>query len=126
MSIQPVVLNENVELSLLLADYIYNLTGKYVYVSGESAFPLDISSSLCSRKEIQAFAQEAKQIGVQYVGLCCGNNPAFMREVAQAYGKAPPSCKYAPDIHQSLAVGDEDHRMTERQRQVKLHLRGVL
>ncbi|XP_060589323.1 uncharacterized protein LOC132744582 [Ruditapes philippinarum] len=31
----------------------------------------------------------------QYIGLCCGNYPSLIREVAEVYGKKPPASKYA-------------------------------
>ncbi|XP_076466823.1 betaine--homocysteine S-methyltransferase 1-like [Babylonia areolata] len=90
--------------------------------TGKNAFPLNLSSRLCSREEIRAFAQEAKTMGVQYIGLCCGNNAVLNREIAQVYGKSPPSLKYAPDVRQSLAADDDS--MTPRKRKVKMFLAG--
>ena len=95
------------------------------YVSGEDAYPLNVSSSLCSREDVRSFAVEARELGVQYVGLCCGNCTALLREVAEAYGKKPPSLKYAPDIRHSIAVGDST-TLTPRQRKVMLHMVGRL
>ena len=52
----------------------------------------------CTRREIRQFAEDAKALGVQYIGLCCGNSPAFTREVAEVYGRTPGSSEYKPDM----------------------------
>eukprot|EP00105_Crassostrea_gigas_P012567 XP_011428601.1 PREDICTED: S-methylmethionine--homocysteine S-methyltransferase BHMT2 [Crassostrea gigas] len=71
------------------------------------AFPLDLSSCYCTREEIRKFAEESKSIGVQYVGLCCGNAPHFLREVAAVYEKPAPALKYSPEIEKHFIFGDE-------------------
>lgn len=71
------------------------------------AFPLDLSSCYCTREEIRKFAEESKSIGVQYVGICCGNAPHFLREVAAVYDKPAPALKYSPEIEKHFIFGDE-------------------
>lgn len=71
------------------------------------AFPLDLSSCYCTREEIRKFAEESKSIGVQYVGICCGNAPHFLREVAAVYEKPAPALKYSPEIEKHFIFGDE-------------------
>ncbi|ESO89335.1 hypothetical protein LOTGIDRAFT_183387 [Lottia gigantea] len=66
--------------------------------TGEPLFPLDNDTTLCSRSEVRKFAEEAKNIGVQYIGLCCGSSSNLLREVAQAYGRSPPTNRYTPDM----------------------------
>lgn len=63
-------------------------TGKYLY-------PHNLDQARNSREDIRKFAEEAKTLGVQYIGLCCGNYPSLIREVAEVYGKKPPASKYA-------------------------------
>ena len=43
---------------------------------------------------------------MNYVGLCCGNSAAFMRELAEVYGRKPAACKYSPDISISFIFGE--------------------
>ncbi|XP_062583596.1 betaine--homocysteine S-methyltransferase 1-like [Saccostrea cucullata] len=71
------------------------------------AFPLDLSSCYCTREEIRTFAEQCKALGVQYVGLCCGNAPHFLREVAAVYGKSAPALKYSPQMEKHFIFGDE-------------------
>ncbi|BFZ17496.1 hypothetical protein BsWGS_20535 [Bradybaena similaris] len=75
--------------------------------SGHQAFPLDLPGQLCGRSEIRAFAESCKEIGVQYVGLCCGSASHFLREVAEVYGRVPPASKYSPDMSQHILFGDK-------------------
>lgn len=71
------------------------------------AFPLDLSSCYCTREEIRKFAEESKSIGVQYVGLCCGNAPHFLREISAVYEKPAPALKYSPEMEKHFIFGDE-------------------
>ena len=68
-------------------------------------YPEDVDCVRCSRSDIRAFAEEAKAAGVQYIGLCCGNSPNLIREVAGVYGRCPPAMKYAPDTSKSAVFG---------------------
>ncbi|XP_048740860.1 S-methylmethionine--homocysteine S-methyltransferase BHMT2-like isoform X2 [Ostrea edulis] len=71
------------------------------------AFPLDLSSCYCTREEIRKFAEECKNLGIQYVGLCCGNAPHFLREVAGVYGTPAAALKYSPEMEKHFIFGDE-------------------
>ncbi|KAJ8301856.1 hypothetical protein KUTeg_020843, partial [Tegillarca granosa] len=72
------------------------------------AFPLDLASCYCTRDEIRNFAMEAKDIGVQYIGLCCGNSSNYFRIVADVYGKSPPANKFAPEMEKHYIFGKSD------------------
>ncbi|XP_060084166.1 betaine--homocysteine S-methyltransferase 1-like [Ylistrum balloti] len=71
------------------------------YKTGEKLYPLDVCACMSKRTEIRAFAREAREIGVNYIGLCCGNAPFYMREVAEEYGRTPGASKYNPDMSAS-------------------------
>ncbi|KAK7497311.1 hypothetical protein BaRGS_00011355 [Batillaria attramentaria] len=75
-------------------------------VTGNPVYPLDLACVQCSRGEIRDFAREIRNLGVQYVGLCCGNTSSLLREIAQVYGRNPPSSRYAPDLSQNFAIGE--------------------
>ena len=90
------------------------------YISGEWLYLSDLCSAMCSRSEIRRFAEEAKSIGVDYIGVCCGNSPAFTREVAEVYERKPIGSKHSPDISKSFLWGDfydkeSKHRQKWRQ-----------
>ncbi|KAL5010126.1 hypothetical protein ScPMuIL_012431 [Solemya velum] len=76
-------------------------------VTGKPSFPLNLSAMACSRDDIFEFATAAKELGVQYVGLCCGNASNFTRVVSEVYGRHPPSSKYSPDMTQHYMFGDQ-------------------
>ncbi|XP_033739938.1 betaine--homocysteine S-methyltransferase 1-like [Pecten maximus] len=74
--------------------------------TGKHAWPSNLSCVACNRDDIRQFAEEAKAIGVNYVGLCCGNAPFFFRELAEVYGRKPGACKYSSDLSLSVLAGD--------------------
>ena len=71
------------------------------------AFPLNLTACLCSRIEITEFAETCKDIGIEYVGLCCGNCSIFTRIVAEVYDKNPPASRYAPNMSKHYIFGDK-------------------
>ena len=77
--------------------------------SEKQAFPLDLPTCLCSRGEIEEFAKATKELGVQYVGLCCGNAAHYTRIVAEAYGRTPPASKYSPEMEKHFIFGDQQN-----------------
>jgi methionine synthase I (cobalamin-dependent) len=78
--------------------------------AGEQAFPLALEPHLCSRFEMAAFARRARTIGVNYIGICCGGAPHYVRAMAEALGKSVPASKYSPamQLHPMLGVRVED------------------
>ncbi|XP_013387238.1 betaine--homocysteine S-methyltransferase 1 [Lingula anatina] len=55
----------------------------------------DLPAWLCSRSQIGEYAAQAREIGIQYIGLCCGNAPHYFRIVAETYGRRPPASRYS-------------------------------
>ncbi|CAC5420609.1 BHMT [Mytilus coruscus] len=100
------------------ADYIigetYNDSGEAMaaletikeYGKGKHLYPNDLESVRCNSADIREFAKESKRIGVQYIGLCCGNCSALFRELAESYNRKPPASKYAPDLSLSSVFGE--------------------
>ncbi|GFS16167.1 betaine--homocysteine S-methyltransferase 1-like [Elysia marginata] len=74
-------------------------------ISGEQLYPLDLDCVQCSRSDIRKFAQEARDLGIQYLGLCCGSSSKALREVAEALGRKPPASVYTPDLDKSFVMG---------------------
>jgi len=50
-------------------------------------FPLELDPLQLTRREMAAYAVRARDLGVNYVGACCGTSPAHIREMARALGK---------------------------------------
>lgn len=78
--------------------------------NGEQAFPLALEPFLCNRFEMAAFARKAQNIGVNYIGICCGGAPHYVRAMAEALGKTVPASKYSPamELHPMLGSHVED------------------
>ena len=43
-------------------------------------------------------------MGIQYLGLCCGNQAHYMRTMAETLGRSPPASKYSPDMTQHFST----------------------
>jgi betaine-homocysteine S-methyltransferase len=68
---------------------------------GQRAFPVALDSFVCTRFEMAQFAVQARDLGVDYVGICCGAGPHHVRAMAEALGREVPASKYSPsmDLH---------------------------
>ncbi|ESO90437.1 hypothetical protein LOTGIDRAFT_217867 [Lottia gigantea] len=74
--------------------------------TGKQAFPVDLPAHTCGRTEIREWAEEMKALGIQYIGLCCGNASHYLREVAEAYGRSPPASRFSTDMSQHFIFGN--------------------
>lgn len=52
-------------------------------------FPLALDPLQLTRGEMADFARKARDLGVNYIGSCCGSIAAHVRAMAQALGKLP-------------------------------------
>jgi betaine-homocysteine S-methyltransferase len=52
-------------------------------------FPYELDPLQLSRREMADYARRAREIGVDFVGACCGSVASHVREMAQALGKRP-------------------------------------
>lgn len=73
--------------------------------NGRSAYTLGLDHFLCTRGETASFAVQAKTLGVDYIGLCCGAGPHHIRAMAEALGRTTPASKYSPDLSQHALLG---------------------
>ncbi len=64
----------------------------------ERVFPLALEPFLCTRFEMAHFARAARDLGVSYVGICCGAGPHHLRAMAEALGREVPASKYSPSM----------------------------
>ncbi|XP_053396835.1 betaine--homocysteine S-methyltransferase 1-like [Mercenaria mercenaria] len=81
--------------------------------TGELMYPENINGFICNRKEVRRFAKEAKEIGVQYIGLCCGDAANLLREIAEEYDRTPPSSRYAPDMSNNIMIGEAGEKVSK-------------
>jgi betaine-homocysteine S-methyltransferase len=70
----------------------------------DRAFPLALEPFLCTRFEMADFARQAKDLGVNYIGICCGGAPHYVRAMAEALGRTVPASRYSPamELHPML------------------------
>ena len=56
-------------------------------------FPYELDPLQLSRREMGKFAKDAKDVGINYIGSCCGSVANHVREMAKALGKLPPDTR---------------------------------
>jgi betaine-homocysteine S-methyltransferase len=77
----------------------------------ERVFPLALEPFGCTRFEMASFAAAARDLGVSYVGICCGGAPHHVRAMAEALGRDVPASKYSPalELHPILGTTGSQH-----------------
>ena len=78
-------------------------------------FPTALDPLTCTRYEIAEFTRQARDIGVEYLGLCCGAGPHHVRSMAEALGRKPPASKYSPDMSKHYSLGTDSNLLREYQ-----------
>jgi len=73
----------------------------------ERLFPLALEPFGCTRFEMAGFAHAARDLGVNYVGICCGAGPHHVRAMAEALGRLVAASKYSPamELHPMFKDG---------------------
>jgi betaine-homocysteine S-methyltransferase len=80
---------------------------------GGMSFPTGLDPFMCTRYEIAEFATEARDAGIDYLGLCCGAGPHHIRSLAEALGRTPPASRYSPDMSKHAYFGTDETLQTE-------------
>jgi betaine-homocysteine S-methyltransferase len=76
-------------------------------VPGGRAFPTALDSLMCNRYEIAEFGRRVHDLGVRYLGVCCGAGPQHIRSLAEALGRTPPASRYSPDMTKHAFLGTD-------------------
>jgi len=84
----------------------------------KTPFPTALDPMQCNRYEIGKFAKESFDLGVNYLGVCCGANPMLIREVAEAVGLKVPASKYRENMANHFLFGTHE-RIPEHQKEYK-------
>jgi betaine-homocysteine S-methyltransferase len=87
------------------------------------AFPLALDPFLHDRFDMAGFAVRARDMGVDYLGLCCGGAPHHLRSMAEALGREVPGSEFSADMdlhpvfgksakqrHKLCWIGDEENK----------------
>jgi len=91
------------------------------WIPGGRPFPTALDPFTCDRYEMGEFARQAHDIGVTYLGVCCGAGPHHIRSVAEALGRTPPASRYSPDMSKHAFLGtdpalkEENHEFAAQQ-----------
>jgi betaine-homocysteine S-methyltransferase len=80
---------------------------------GGMPFPTALDPFTCNRYEIAQFARDASDLGIRYIGLCCGAGPHHVRSLAEALGRTPPASRYSPDMSKHAFFGTDESLRTE-------------
>lgn len=69
------------------------------------AFPTALDPLYANRYEIREFAKEAYDLGVHYLGVCCGASPVHIREVAEAVGLNTEASRFSENMSNHFLYG---------------------
>jgi betaine-homocysteine S-methyltransferase len=79
----------------------------YPDAPGGRPFPTALDPFMCTRYEIADFAREAYDLGIHYLGVCCGAGPHHIRGMAEALGQTPPASRYSADMSKHAFLGTD-------------------
>jgi betaine-homocysteine S-methyltransferase len=74
---------------------------------GKNAFPVALDPFLLSRFEMAEYAVTARDMGINYIGICCGAGPHHVRAMAEALGRTVPASEYSPELKLHPIFGDQ-------------------
>jgi betaine-homocysteine S-methyltransferase len=80
-------------------------------------FPTALDPFTCNRYEIADFGREAWELGVRYLGVCCGAGPHHIRALAEALGRTPPASRYTADMSKHAFLGT-DSKISDEYREL--------
>jgi betaine-homocysteine S-methyltransferase len=71
-------------------------------------FPTALDPLYTNRYEIGAFAAEARDLGINYLGVCCGASPMLIRQVAEAVGLTTDASRFSERMRNHFMYGDNE------------------
>lgn len=74
---------------------------------GDSAYTLGLDQHYLDRTETAEFALAARELGVGFIGLCCGAGPQHIRAMAEALGRKPAASRYSADFSRHGLLGKQ-------------------
>jgi betaine-homocysteine S-methyltransferase len=81
---------------------------------GARGYPLALDPFLCTRFEMADFAAAARDLGVGFIGICCGGAPHHVRSMAERLGRVVPASRYSPDMAQHPVLGEQVREPAKR------------
>jgi betaine-homocysteine S-methyltransferase len=77
------------------------------YFMGLPQFPLELDPLQLTRLEMAAYAAQARNMGINYIGACCGVTAAHIRAMAEALGRRTAASDKSPDLEIHPILGPE-------------------
>ena len=74
-------------------------------IPDDRPFPTALDPFTSNRYEIAEFTRQARDIGVEYFGICCGGAPHHIRSMAEVLGRTPQASRYSPDMSKHSYLG---------------------
>jgi betaine-homocysteine S-methyltransferase len=71
-------------------------------------FPLALESRQLTRFDLASFARRALDLGIRYIGGCCGVAPYHIRAMAEALGRRPEAAVKSPDMERHVIAAVRD------------------
>jgi betaine-homocysteine S-methyltransferase len=84
-------------------------------IPDDRPFPTALDPFTCNRYEIAEFARSAQELGIGYLGVCCGAAPHHIRSLAEALGRTPPASRYTADMSKHAYLGTDERLKQENQ-----------
>lgn len=82
---------------------------------GRRLFPIQLERHAHTRFEMAEFARSAADLGVGYIGICCGGAPHYVRAMAEALGRQTPASRYSPALELHPVLGPAGREVAERE-----------
>jgi betaine-homocysteine S-methyltransferase len=71
-------------------------------------FPTALDPLYANRYEVGAFAREAADLGINYLGVCCGASPMLIRQVAEEVGLTTEASRFSERMQNHFMYGDNE------------------
>ncbi|XP_071818892.1 S-methylmethionine--homocysteine S-methyltransferase BHMT2-like [Apostichopus japonicus] len=76
--------------------------------TGDNVFPRNLDCTLCSRDDIFKFGKRCQELGISYLGLCCGNAASYTRTLCESIGRTPPASQFSPKMELHCFFGKDE------------------
>jgi betaine-homocysteine S-methyltransferase len=81
---------EAVDVPVAAQPTAYRTTSEQPDFTALPEFPVGLDPLQLARREMAEYAVRAREMGVRFIGSCCGSVATHVREMGRALGKAPP------------------------------------
>ena len=78
----------------------------------QTTFPTALDPMQVNRYEIGKFMKECFDLGINYLGVCCGANPMLIRETAHAVGLTVPAVNIKRKCLSTLCMEQQKNSKT--------------